>query len=246
MLPTLVLLPGMDGTGALFRYFVAALPGETKLVLVRYPESAALGYEALEHSVRKALPESEPFILVAESFSGPLAIAVAAAEPPGLCGLVLCCTFASNPRPGLRWLQALLPALPVKRMPVSLLGWFLMGRHASDELREELAMALSGVSADALRARVRAVLSVDVTERLRQVSVPVLYLQATDDLVVPSIAAAQIASALPSAKILKLDGPHFLLQTAAKAASSAIEAFADQLGSGSGSTGGSCDRSDPY
>lgn len=245
MLPTLVLLPGMDGTGALFRHFVAALPRQTKIVLVRYPESAALGYEALEDSVRRVLPESEPFILVAESFSGPLAITVAAAEPPGLCGLVLCCTFASNPRPGLGWLQALLSRLPVKRMPVSMLGWFLMGRRGSKELRDELAVALSGVSPDALRARLRAVLSVDVTARLGRVSVPVLYLQATDDLVVPSIAAAQIASALPSATILSVDGPHFLLQTAAKAASSAIEAFADRIGSGCGPAGEDGNHPDP-
>ncbi len=41
---TLVLLPGMDGTGCLFADFVSALGSEFETILVRYPSDEPLGY----------------------------------------------------------------------------------------------------------------------------------------------------------------------------------------------------------
>ena len=66
---TIVLLPGMDGTGTQFAEFIAALPRGMKTVVVSYAPDQALGYEELETIVRKRLP-SEPFLLLGESFSG--------------------------------------------------------------------------------------------------------------------------------------------------------------------------------
>jgi len=45
---TLVLLPGMDGTGDLFDAFVAAVSGGCRCKVVRYPVGEALGYPELE------------------------------------------------------------------------------------------------------------------------------------------------------------------------------------------------------
>ena len=67
-----VLLPGMDGTGELFADFVDALPKSFETVRVRYPADRCLSYSELEELVQAAC--SEPFMLVAESFSTPLAI----------------------------------------------------------------------------------------------------------------------------------------------------------------------------
>src|SRR6476660_4945010 len=49
---SLVLLPGMDGTGALFAPFIAALGSDTSGTVVDYPTDQALGYAALEALVR--------------------------------------------------------------------------------------------------------------------------------------------------------------------------------------------------
>ena len=93
----LVLLPGMDGTGELFSGFIAALPGTFEVVTVRYPTERYLPYSELENFVRAACPIFGPFMLVAESFSTPLAIQYAATSPANLAGIVLCTGFATSP-----------------------------------------------------------------------------------------------------------------------------------------------------
>jgi len=69
---TLILLPGMDGTGVFFADFAAAMPTELKPLVVAYPNDPKLGYPELEALARAALPRDQLFILLGESFSGPL------------------------------------------------------------------------------------------------------------------------------------------------------------------------------
>lgn len=61
---SIILLPGLDGTGVLFKPLVG-------FVLDR-------------------LPDSE-FVLLGESFSGPIALRVAARKPAGVCGSLRRC-----------------------------------------------------------------------------------------------------------------------------------------------------------
>ena len=42
--PTLVLLPGMDGSGTLFEPFLRALPPDLPVKVLRYPGQDALSY----------------------------------------------------------------------------------------------------------------------------------------------------------------------------------------------------------
>ncbi|HEV2611533.1 MAG TPA: alpha/beta hydrolase, partial [Noviherbaspirillum sp.] len=116
----IVLLPGMDGTGKMFAELAAHLDGEMRSVIVPYPTDLSLSYRELEDLVRAALPENEPFILLGESFSGPVAISLAASEPAGLIGIILCCTFTRNPLPFLRPLKWLIPILPINAGIVAL------------------------------------------------------------------------------------------------------------------------------
>lgn len=101
----LVLLPGMDGTGRLFAPLLSRLDESLEPVVIAYPEHEQLDYGQLHQFVRARLPEGEPFVLLGESFSGPVALTLAAAAPAGLCGLILCATFMRNPMPvlGAAW-----------------------------------------------------------------------------------------------------------------------------------------------
>lgn len=99
---TLVLLPGLDGTGDLFRDFVRALPPEFDVLTMRYPTDRCLPYSELIEIVRATCPQSAPIVLLAESFSTPLAIQYAATNSASLKGLVLCAGFATSPVQGLR------------------------------------------------------------------------------------------------------------------------------------------------
>lgn len=221
---TLVLLPGMDGTGYLFEPFIAALGSEFQIVRVAYPNVGALGYSELESVARAVLPAG-PYVLLGESFSGPIAISLAASASDQLRGLVLCCTFARNPRPFFSGLRSLVGFLPLALAPVSVLGRVLLGRFSTQALRLALARALAPVSASALRARLQAVLGADVSAKLSAVKVPVLYLRASRDLVVPA-SASQLAVQLNSrTKVVELEAPHFLLQAAPTESAKVVAAF---------------------
>lgn len=223
----LVLLPGMDGTGELFAPFVAALGDDFEVRVVRYPTDQALGYKELEALVREQLPKQANFVLLAESFSGPIAISIAASPPPNLIGLVLCNTFARNPRPELAAFAPLVGLLPLKLPPVAVLGHYLLGPFSTPALLSTLSTALAQVSTAVLRARIKALLKVDVTAKLPAIRVPLLYLLADQDKVVPKAAADLILEAIPSAKVVSYAAPHFLLQAAPSAAAAAevVSAF---------------------
>lgn len=229
---TLVLLPGLDGTASLFAEFAAALGPEFEVISVAYPVDVPLGYSELEQIARAALPPDKPFVLLGESFSGPIAIAVAASAPPGLVGLVLCCSFARNPLPVFSIAQGLVRLLPVRAVPPSVLRFFLLGRFSSPSLSARFLQALSLVAPQALKARALAVLSVDVSLKLTAVSVPVLYLRASEDRVVPRASSALVASLVPAARIVELVAPHFLLQAIPKVAAAVVSEFVTRLSSG--------------
>ncbi len=71
----------------------------------------------------------------------------------------------------------------------------------------------------------RAVLAVDVSDRLAKCEVPVLYLRATRDRLVPRAASRLIAKIRPAAKIVDFVAPHFLLQSAPQQAAREVAAF---------------------
>src|SRR5215472_15855847 len=71
---SVILLPGLDGTGRLFDPLLKELPADLHARVVTYPTDARLDYAALEGLVEAALPKNDPFIIAAEAFSGPVAI----------------------------------------------------------------------------------------------------------------------------------------------------------------------------
>jgi pimeloyl-[acyl-carrier protein] methyl ester esterase len=227
MVPTLVLLPGMDGTGDLFAPLVAALAPHVRTIIVRYPDQP-LDYASHEAIVRAALPVGHPFILLGESFSGPIAISIAASAPAGLRGYILCCSFVRSPRRSLGWLRPLLGFLPPHRVPQAVTKYFLMGRFGNADLRRLHARTLSRVSSRALVARLRAIADVDASSILRHVGLPALYLRATEDRLVPRSASRLFVRLSPNSRVVDIEGPHLLLQARPDAAARVIREFADQ------------------
>ena len=222
---TLVLLPGMDGTGLLFSTFVNAMSEKVKSKIVCYPTDRDLDYEQLTDIARAAIPVDEPFVLLGESFSGPVAIRLAAEQPDRLRGLILCCSFASSPRPRLAAFVRPLLKWPLPHPHISLLSEVLMDGFSTPHLRMQLQKAVQRVPAAVLRSRLAQVMSVDVSAELKKVRVPLLYLQASRDRLVPAGAGQKIKRLQPSAQLRRLPGPHFLLQCLPDASASAIQSF---------------------
>lgn len=224
----LVLLPGMDGTGTLFGPFTAALGGRMPVITVTYPADQPLDYAQLQVRVRECLPMDEPFLLLGESFSGPVAIAIAANAPRNLAGLILCCSFATNPRPSLAILKPLIRVLPDIRS-ARMASPLLLGASATPALQQQLGAALARVSIEVLRARLRATMEVDMKDALQRVSVPILYLRATLDRLVPKSACDLIASLAPQTHIAEVRAPHMLLQAAPAESAAIVNVFEEQV-----------------
>ncbi|PHV52019.1 alpha/beta hydrolase [Janthinobacterium sp. BJB301] len=224
--PLLVLLPGMDGTARLFHRFDAALRAQAAIdtQAIAYP-AAPLDYAALEAFVRERLLRDRPFVVLAESFSGPLGAALRAEPPPGMRALVLCCSFVRNPRPMLAPLRHLLGLVPFGAMPGFALRQALLAPCSTPQLQDELAAALAQVPPSVLRQRLRAVLETDASRSFARGSLPVLYLRARHDRLVPPANAVQILRLAPDAQLADIAAPHMLLQAAPEAAAVAVTAF---------------------
>ena len=219
---TLVLLPGMDGTGALFDYLLPHLPRGVRAKVISYPARELLSYEALTDFVLGQLP-SLPFAVLGESFSGPVAVAAAARSTP--VAVVLACSFVASPRPALAPIKSLLGWLPSPTKLVGPLSLALMGRHQTPSLRAALSRSLGAVEPAVLRHRAASALSVNARSSLALVRCPILYLQAAQDRVVPPSCAQEVLRIKPATTLAKLEGPHFLLQTQPAAAAQVIKQF---------------------
>jgi pimeloyl-ACP methyl ester carboxylesterase len=210
----LVLLPGMDGTGNLFADFVKALPPEFKTVIVRYPADFCLSYPELMGIVRSASPDSEPFVLLAESFSTPLAIQYAATNSSYLKGLVLCAGFATSPVRGWRRFVCSLLSPVVFSLPLSefVIEFMLLGRGAHRSLISSVQVAIRSVRPKVLLARFRAVLGCDVRAELSKITLPILYVMGKEDRLVPASCLEEIQRVNRRTTVAEVSGPHLILQ----------------------------------
>lgn len=226
---TVVLLPGMDGTGLLFEPFIRALGAAAEVRIIAYPVDKPMGYAELRLFVKSALPDNAPFVLLAESFAGPIAIELAAEDNARLVGLILCCTFARNPRPKLAWSEFLINLVPIAWVPVRVMSHFLLGRFSTAAQRYAIARAVAQVAPAVMRCRIRAVMTVDVSAQMTRIRVPCLYLRAAEDRLVPPDACDYIQRLLPTIRGTVLDGPHCLLQAAPENAASVVNAFLQEV-----------------
>ncbi len=220
----LVLLPGMDGTGELFGPLLARLPLEMRASVIGYPDRPASYAEHVSFAQRE-LPRNEPFILLGESFSGPVAVSIAAGAPPALRGIVLCASFLTCPHPALKLLRPFTPVASPKLLPGFVAQRTLLGRFATPELRAAQTRALSHVSSPTLTARLRAMADVDVRNEMSLAQVPTLYLQATEDRLVRDRFADEYVKHARVARVERIEGPHLLLQANPQDCAKAICAF---------------------
>jgi pimeloyl-[acyl-carrier protein] methyl ester esterase len=219
----IILLPGLDGTGKLFSRFVATAPRHMLLTPVALP-AAPLTYDELADGIAANLP-NEPVVVIAESFSGPLAVALAERHP--VTALVFCNSFIVPPRwRALRWLA--LPILFKLPVPCFLLRRYMLGATADDTLVREVATAVASVPAALLASRLRYALSLDEAIAFASCTVPMLYVRGTEDRLVPESAWRRMVMTRPM-RTARVSGPHLLLQANPAGAWKAIAPFLDSL-----------------
>lgn len=224
--PRALLLPGIDGGGGLYAPLLAAGPRAFRPEVVSYPAEAVLGVDALVALVRARLPR-ERFVLVAESFSGPVAVRLAAERPEGLVALVLAATFFHAPlNPLLHPVRGLVGArllgLP---MPAAVIRWFMAGPDAPDAVVQEVQRAVSAVAVEVIAHRTAEALRVDVREDLARVEAPILLLAPTRDRLLRTDVTDELLALRPDAEVAQLEAPHMVLQRCPQASLARIEEF---------------------
>lgn len=211
--PTWVLMPGLDGSGELFESFEALLPTDFARCRITYAASLPATIDAYVERVQAQLPAYGPLIVLAESFSGPTAIQLAHRLGSRLKALILCASFATTPHP----LTGLASRLPVSLLASlkrhrQLLRQTCIGTQASAAVVERLSRTLRNLDGHTIQQRLRLLASIDMTQALQALDLPVLLLQATNDWLVTDDAQRRLEAAAAQAQIVRVVGPHFLLQ----------------------------------
>ena len=217
----LVFLPGFDGDARLRQDFVDELGRVHRIRAVSYPNrklGTLDGYRA--HAMAMVPVDWEPF-LVAESFGGLVAARWASVDPR-VKGVVLCAAFARNPVSVAASLGASLPSM------VKLAPWLSapLARASGDPMRARwssgFTRSLGALDNEVVAERLRLISTEDVGPLLGGLRVPVIVVQFESDQVVGAASRAHLESVCHNARVLRLPGPHFAIETKPRECAQAI------------------------
>lgn len=208
-----VLVPGMDGTGQLFYRQRPVLARSRRVATYALRDSAPtmdVLVTDLAGVIDTVAPIDRRAIVIGESFGGTLAMSLALEHPERVSALVVLNSFPYfAPQFRLHLARWGLRALPWGMMSLvrRLTAFRLHSPHThADEIRQFMALTRQA-SRDGYLNRLRLLTQFDIRDRLRDVRVPTLFLAASEDHLVPSVAQARyMAERVPGADIRVLDG----------------------------------------
>jgi len=215
----LTFLPGLHGTAELFDGIKKRLPRHFQSEFVDFPSTGKQDYRTLTRWLDQELTQdfqgldkTQPKrIIIAESFSGPLALRWAAKNPDKVAGVILVASFCDAPlNPGF----ALLPLRPLfmVKPPRKTLRHFLIGDDASEEEVARLRSIVQAIPSATLTKRVRTILELDERDSPPLSNVPMMLLQAQNDNLIPWDAQQKLESCYPNAQTHWIESPHLMLQ----------------------------------
>ncbi len=208
----IVLLPGLDGTGLLFKPFLEALPQGTETQIVSYPMDRPLGYRELTDLVAGKLPK-EKYVLLGESFSGYIACQIARQRPKPLQAVIFVGAFLDNPRP---LLLALAGRLPMDRLlsapiPDFIVKRYLLGQNADQNLTALVTDCLRQVSPQVLATRLQEIARLNSS--LQCCDLASHYIQADADRLVPKSCLESFKKVFDNLHVHEIPGGHLILQS---------------------------------
>jgi pimeloyl-ACP methyl ester carboxylesterase len=206
-------MPGLDGTGKLFAPIIPLLEPHFELIMVTYPDLDS--FTEYVDCVQNQLPATPGFSLLAESFSGPVALALMAQQPGQIGPSILCATFARSP---LAALTRMANYVPDQMFSIGALNEFCLDvlETNDDDQSETQPLPLNvteQLDGALLKHRIAVLSRIDVSALLPGIEVPVLYLHARRDRIVAESDAQMIQEYLPDVDRVDIDAPHLLLQT---------------------------------
>lgn len=222
--PQLYLLPGFHGSPQLFGPLLTAF-GET---LNTHP----LGFQSCdtltEHAnkLSSVLP-AEGCFLLAESFSGLIALKLSAEDPARFKGIILSASFAQSPFLALCRIGSHLPVNFYRPNPARkfILKKFCLNGVHDIALENQILDAVNEVSPSAVKKRLSVLAKSNLTDVLPKITTPTLILEASEDRVVSKTLIKELLMRLPNVQHQEIVGPHLILQTQPSEAAKAITNF---------------------
>lgn len=208
----IILLPGFDGTGVLYAPLQAALGDAYSTTVITYRDEVT--FNDYVESVASNLT-SDQIVLIAESFSGPIALELIKRYPSKIKCAVLCATFAMSPFRYLAGLSRFVPTL-LFRLNIAqeiILRYFCFDRKSAPSLIEKSLSVIQSVPADVIKNRIMVLAGINMYPSLSQMVIPVLYLQAINDRIVSEDLSNRLVSGLSNVTVQKIEGPHLLFQS---------------------------------
>lgn len=159
------------------------------------------------------LPKHEKYILIAESFAGPLAIKIGSRRPSNLMAIIFAASFAKKPNKLPEQLSIFAKFIPFSSTILSrMIRPITFGRWGNKELDTLVHVALNRVSRNVIINRINSLMHIDEIHKLRDLNLPMLYVRPTSDRLVNRNALQAMVNVNSTIEITEIQGPHFILQ----------------------------------
>jgi pimeloyl-ACP methyl ester carboxylesterase len=210
---TLILVPGLDGTGQLYYRQVPRLRSRYDVVVHPLRDDATRMDDLvgdLHQAVTRAAKRGGRVTVVGESFGGALALSYALTRPEALSQLVVLNSFAHyGQQRRLRLGRRALRVAPwgVMRVLRRFTTPRLLSPHVEPDERRRYRVLMRQTSRHGYLSRLGILCEYDVRDRLQEIDTPVLFLAADRDHLIPAVEQAQLMAArAPRASVRILEG----------------------------------------
>lgn len=225
----------MDGTGKLFSHLLPFL-SEVDYQVLPLPEYGKQDYFSISQYISSKLPDT-PYILIVESFSGPLIteLIFAPSNPTGSTqnnapkGIILAASFQTPPN---KWLIKLARRLPLQIM-VNLPGFqvlakrFLLGRKSPTSIVETLKTTLLNMPGQLLAKRLHTLEHMRTPKGFSDI--PTLSITPGSDWIISRKQYRELSTTFRNIEYKTVEGGHFILQGAPQACAELIIDFKNTL-----------------
>lgn len=226
----ILLLPGADGTGVLFKPFIEVLqasintehfskaskPISSVIINLNHDEMGnPLAQKLSEQATRiENEYEGQSVVVIAESYSGLLAYELLSRQQLDITHVVFVASFLKAPSKFVSIVAKLNPVWlkgAIQTTPSVIWGRVLFGRWQTRQLRILFIQALKQTPNELLQQRLAIIANTTVAHKT--LSMPCLYLQANQDNLVSAQNIEIFDEVFTDFSRIAMDGSHFLLQT---------------------------------
>ncbi|MGO4894432.1 alpha/beta fold hydrolase [Flavobacterium sp. W21_SRS_FM6] len=212
--PTLLLLPGIDGSGKLYAPLLDVLPSNIKVQLAPLPEALFTDHSEIANHVLATLSDKR-YVILAESFSGRTAYELCRLAPKKFVYVVFGASFITQPSRLLSFARF----MPLRLLNTTFLAKVLVGGLAmklllKNKLTNPFIHNLTALPGAFLKNRLRLIHQLPQPNLI--MDVPCLIVTAKQDRLVSCEASAAIKRVFSQHAEQKIRGPHCLVQTRPK------------------------------